>query len=89
MLENTDLRGAILDDADVQDAVLTGSDIRDARMERVRNLTREQVLSCRDWRGALLPQELRQLEVPSNASEEDMIRRGRTWVDDKGRGTGE
>lgn len=73
------LCGIELEEADLTDANFRDADIRDAKMATARNLTREQVLSVFDWRGADLPPELQDLELPSTATHADMDRLGRNW----------
>jgi hypothetical protein len=63
-LQETDLEATIL-----QDALLWQADLTTAH-----NLTREQVLSAWDWRGAKLPPHLKDIQLPSNAPEEVLQR---------------
>lgn len=83
-LQEADLRGANLKSANLQHANLSGAlfsgaDLRRANLTNSRELTPEQLLSTRDWRGAKLPRHLRQLELGHNAPEEAMNHLGRTW----------
>jgi len=71
-LRGCTLRDVNFSDASVWKADFTGANLMGARLDRVFFLTREQVLSCADWRGASLPQGLESLELSPNASPEDL-----------------
>jgi len=60
--------------ASVWQADFSGADLMGARLEDSYFLTREQVLSASDWRGARLPAALKSLELSPNASPEDLQR---------------
>lgn len=77
-LQEADLYGANLQRAYLVHAELQGADLRRANLEgaylnfadfsSTRNLTREQILSAGDREGAKLPEHLKDLELPADAS---------------------
>lgn len=64
-LSQTNLNGANLSGAVLRKADFGGAELREAK-----NLTREQIESARDIRGATLPDDLKDLEVPLNDESE-------------------
>lgn len=60
-LEEADLPGAILRDAGLRDADLPGANLQGADLSGAKHLTAEQVLSAKNWRNAVLPEDLRYL----------------------------
>ncbi len=88
-LQKADLTEANLENAHILFAVLTCADLCDANLEIHRPegasglfmtypLDREGLLATRDWRGARLPERLREFALPDDASVEAMNRLGRT-----------
>jgi hypothetical protein len=59
-------------------ADLRGAILRGARLDAAKNLTRDQLLAARDWRGARLPEDHKSLELATNVPEDRMDRLGRT-----------
>jgi uncharacterized protein YjbI with pentapeptide repeats len=83
-LQGSYMRDVILDRAELglaelEGAHICGASLRSADLSLSRDLTREQILSARDWLDAKLPTELTDLELPADATEEDLDRLGRTW----------
>jgi len=73
------LKGSILTEANLSNASVwgadfSGADLISADLARAVFLSREQVLAAADWRGAKLPEYLKDLELSPNASPEDVQR---------------
>jgi uncharacterized protein YjbI with pentapeptide repeats len=73
-LKWVNLQGANMEGAVLAAATLNGSDLSTAR-----KLTRDQVLSTQDWRGARLPPYLLDLQLSEDVPEGQLDRLGRTW----------
>ena len=83
-LKGADLEGANLGLADLGGTDLGGANLKMAHLSPAHSLTRGQILSARDWRGAELPRGLKGLEIPLDAPEEELDRLGRTWKPEEG-----
>jgi hypothetical protein len=73
----TSLRGCTLAEADLSEVSWWGADLHDADLINANlagavQLSREQLLEAEDWRGARLPEYLKDLEVSSNTSPDEM-----------------
>ena len=64
---------------DLRETSFYGANLWAANFTNAHELTRDQILSCLDWRGAQLPDHLRDLELPKNAPATAMDHLGRTW----------
>lgn len=82
-LQGASLNGADLQGANLEEANIEGADVREADLSTARALTREQILSAKDWRGTKLPSDLKDLELPEDSPEEELDRMGRTWKPEK------
>jgi len=78
-LSGADLRFATLQSVELRDANLRGAILYSTDLSTTMNLTREQILSTRGWSGASLPTDMKDLELPEDAPEDEMDRLGRTW----------
>ena len=79
-LEDVDLRFAELQEANLTNANLSGADVRGVKAHSAKGLTAHQVLSTKDWRGAVLPPDLQTLRLPLTASEGKLDSLRRTWT---------
>jgi uncharacterized protein YjbI with pentapeptide repeats len=72
-LRMADLRGAVFGEAfartNFHNTDLYGADLSGAHFSGVSTLTRLQLLQAKDWRGADLPQDLHDLELPASQSD--------------------
>lgn len=81
VLYRTDFRYANLKRADFsgatiqKEAILFGeADLAGANLSAAKGLIREHILAARDWRGARLPGDLKDLELPDDAKDQDLQR---------------
>jgi Pentapeptide repeats (8 copies) len=82
-LPGADLEGANLEGAILRGANLRGADLGNANLKGIDWLNLGHILKFKDWRGAGLPDFLKDLELPEDATGEDMDRLGREWKPDK------